>query len=320
MLLIATDEAGYGPKLGPLVIAATAWHVPVQDASGDHLQDLFTGLRDTQTCDGVAVAVDDSKAIYKSGDSLDALHAAVSASNHWRGRSESTLTQLLPSLAESDLQSIQETSWLNQLSELPFLDPSATCEIRQTWSASGLRLLDVRARILTAARFNRACRSGANKAELLSESTIGLVHTLLRDHPSDTEVAVFCDRHGGRRYYAGVLQHQFTDGIVSVVSESKRQSVYRIEPDKSSSAPVVTVHFTVKGDSFTPVALSSIHAKYLRERFMESLNHYFQQRHRHETPLKPTAGYPVDADRFIGQIEPIIASQKIPIDHLVRTR
>src|SRR3954449_11018765 len=27
-ILIGMDEAGYGPHLGPLVIAATAWHVP----------------------------------------------------------------------------------------------------------------------------------------------------------------------------------------------------------------------------------------------------------------------------------------------------
>src|SRR3954452_13849763 len=27
-ILIGMDEAGYGPHLGPLVIAATVWHVP----------------------------------------------------------------------------------------------------------------------------------------------------------------------------------------------------------------------------------------------------------------------------------------------------
>ena len=26
--LIGTDEAGYGPNLGPLVISASVWHVP----------------------------------------------------------------------------------------------------------------------------------------------------------------------------------------------------------------------------------------------------------------------------------------------------
>ena len=27
-ILIGTDEAGYGPNLGPLTVAATAWHLP----------------------------------------------------------------------------------------------------------------------------------------------------------------------------------------------------------------------------------------------------------------------------------------------------
>ena len=30
--LLGTDEAGYGPNLGPLVVTATVWEVP--DASG----------------------------------------------------------------------------------------------------------------------------------------------------------------------------------------------------------------------------------------------------------------------------------------------
>ena len=34
-LVIGTDEAGYGPNLGPLVVAATAWQV---DAGADPAQ------------------------------------------------------------------------------------------------------------------------------------------------------------------------------------------------------------------------------------------------------------------------------------------
>ncbi len=41
MLLIATDEAGYGPKLGPLVIVATAWHVPCEFSTAEELAKLF---------------------------------------------------------------------------------------------------------------------------------------------------------------------------------------------------------------------------------------------------------------------------------------
>ena len=36
--LIGTDEAGYGPNLGPLVVSASVWRVP-DDVGGDELYD-----------------------------------------------------------------------------------------------------------------------------------------------------------------------------------------------------------------------------------------------------------------------------------------
>ncbi len=85
MLLIATDEAGYGPKLGPLVIVATAWRVPCESLIAEELANLFSPLQNPRSCSGCQVLVDDSKAVYKSSDGLDVLHAVVSASHHWCG-------------------------------------------------------------------------------------------------------------------------------------------------------------------------------------------------------------------------------------------
>ena len=39
--LIGTDEAGYGPNLGPLVISASVWQVP----DGASAEELFHRLR-----------------------------------------------------------------------------------------------------------------------------------------------------------------------------------------------------------------------------------------------------------------------------------
>jgi hypothetical protein len=53
-ILIGMDEAGYGPNLGPLVVAATAWHVP-DDGPGSGVHGLddgepaFTGGRNGRT-------------------------------------------------------------------------------------------------------------------------------------------------------------------------------------------------------------------------------------------------------------------------------
>jgi ribonuclease HII len=317
MLLIATDEAGYGPKLGPLVIVATAWRVPRETLIAEELADLFSPLQTPQPCGGCQVVVDDSKAVYKSSGGLDVLHAVVSASHHWCGKNESTLQEQLPRIAADDLQAIQHVPWLGLLSESQFLSQSVTSELLQQWRSTGIELSDVRARVITAEQFNTSCGSGSNKADLLSESTLGLVRALSDLHGQDEPtVAVFCDRHGGRKYYGGVLQHLFADARLQVASEEKQQSGYRLTRAKQQ----INVCFTVKGDSFTPVALSSMHAKYLRERFMESFNQFFALRHKADAGLTPTAGYPVDADRFLADVASTLEREKIARQTLVRSR
>ena len=90
MLLIATDEAGYGPKLGPLVIVATTWRLPDsmgQSPSQEELDDLFACVREPTSCGDDRVVINDSKAVYQSRgkDGLRGLHAVVSAADDWVG-------------------------------------------------------------------------------------------------------------------------------------------------------------------------------------------------------------------------------------------
>ena len=45
MLVVGTDEAGYGPNLGPLVVAATAWEADLEaDRAAGALADAMTAL------------------------------------------------------------------------------------------------------------------------------------------------------------------------------------------------------------------------------------------------------------------------------------
>jgi ribonuclease HII len=317
MLLIATDEAGYGPKLGPLVIVATAWSIPGDGLQTKALTELFAPLRVPRRCGQSLVVVDDSKVVYRPSDGLASLHAVVSASLRWCGRPERTLRAILPQLLTEDLASIARTPWLDLAGETTMLNCSMTSELLRGWRESGIELIDVKARIITAEAFNAACAEGCNKADLLSQSSLKLVRRLVDVHGRhQTSIAVYCDRHGGRRYYAGILQHVFPDLRLQVIAETKQQSEYRLLDEESR----MEVYFTVKGDTFTPVALSSMHAKYWRERFMESLNTYFAARHRGTTPLKPTAGYPVDADRFLADIQSILQREQIDPRKIVRSR
>jgi len=320
MLLIATDEAGYGPKLGPLIITGTAWEVQGHP-DRESLEDLFAPLRERNRCGGNSVVVDDSKAVFKPSSGLTGLHAVMSACMHWCERPEKSLVDALPWLAAEDFQAICDTPWLSlQANDQPWLTTEETSPCLQNWQATGLRLVGFASRVITAKEFNAFCSKGTNKADLLSQTTLNLVKNLAEQYQADADTAdfdfmdVYCDRHGGRRYYAGVLQHVFADHVVQVAGETAKESSYQV----LGAGTKLSVRFTVKGDRFTPVALASMQAKYLRERCMQAFNQYFASRYTGE--LTPTAGYPVDADRFLAAIAELIEREQIERDTLIRAR
>jgi len=76
--LIGTDEAGYGPNLGPLVISATSWRVPESCWNVDlyeSLSDVITGERGRLHADKLWVA--DSKQLYKPSGGLATLESGL---------------------------------------------------------------------------------------------------------------------------------------------------------------------------------------------------------------------------------------------------
>ncbi len=336
MYLIATDEAGYGPKLGPLVIVGTVWKLPASPASPEPispepLQAPFETLATPCQIGDWSVAVDDSKKVFRQGDGLGALHAIVSAGLLWCGVTQRAFPDVMAYLCPADLPAISRTPWLAFKESVPLAPSSVTATLIDHWSRSGIRLVDIKARVIPARSFNESCQNGLNKADLLSDSTLGLVRELVESIPKDSpedpgasleapnvapRVTVHCDRHGGRRYYAGPLLHHFPESMLRVHDESKLRSAYRLELDDLR----MDVHFTVKGDQFAPVAFSSLVAKYLRELFMESINAFFADRCPQIEPPGRTAGYPVDADRFLRDVATIRQRERIADFDLVRMR
>lgn len=338
-LIIATDEAGYGPKLGPLVITATVWQVP----SSQHRIESFTNfsvpLADPR-CG--KVLIDDSKKVFKRGQRLSSgqeplLDIACGAASAWASLPDpiSSFRQWLQVVAPLDFDSVSQTPWFVNCLEgvgddsslpnsgsighvSPGLDPSDQALIDH-WSANGLELRDLSTRMITAAAFNSLIDGGMNKADILTESTCELVSTLLSRHgESTTEVSVFSDRHGGRAYYGAALQHRFPDARMSVLHEDKNNSRYELAA--SPSCGRIEWSFTVSGDSYAPVAMSSMIAKWLRERAMTEFNRFFQLRVPTGMTLPVTAGYPTDADRFIDDLARMGMREGIPDAMLIRQR
>src|SRR4051812_47310573 len=80
MLLIGIDEAGYGPKIGPLCQGFTAIRCP--DSADGSLPNLWKVLRASiskHPAKAGRVAIDDSKKIYSAGEGLELLARGVTA-------------------------------------------------------------------------------------------------------------------------------------------------------------------------------------------------------------------------------------------------
>ena len=76
--LIGTDEAGYGPNLGPLVVAASAWEVPPKTQADSLYERLEKVVSVALPADGDSrLPMADSKVLYKAGSGLEVLERSV---------------------------------------------------------------------------------------------------------------------------------------------------------------------------------------------------------------------------------------------------
>ena len=136
----------------------------------------------------------------------------------------------------------------------------------------------------------------------------------LRKAAGDQPLHVVVDRQGGRKFYGDGLQEAFPSGFVWTLNETPQESRYRVEADGRETV----VSFRTKADvgSF-PAAAASMVSKYVRELLMARLNGFFR---RHDNMLKPTAGYPGDAKRFLDQTAAIRETLQIGDADFIRSR
>jgi hypothetical protein len=301
-LLLGTDEAGYGPNLGPLIIAATAWEVPERIAP----EAMYDALNEV-VCNGAVkpddcrLPIADSKQLYKPGLGLASLERAVLTALAILAREATSWKNIWRQFNDAD----EAAQWLADpwhdgydeplpIDVLPEQLPPLADLFARGCQARGVRLVGLQAAVLMPAEFNRLVQQCGNKAEVLSLTTLELVRRLLAKLPAG-DVQVCCDKHGGRDYYAALIQHVFPEGLPRVRHESSELSVYEV---RDGGRPI-EFRFLVGGERMLPTALASMTAKYVRELAMRPFNAFWQ---RQIPGLKATAGYSTDAKRFLADI------------------
>jgi hypothetical protein len=315
--VLGTDEAGYGPNLGPLCIAACAWEVP-DGLAVDNLYDCLAAVVTAECSDDGKLAIADSKLLYKPGGTLAQLERGVLTALAAIDRLPRCWRDIWRALDSDVLPQIDALAWHDAYDE-PLPRDIVLAEVTALsqrfvggCQTVGMRIVELQSAVLFPAAFNQAVKRAGNKAEVLSLTTLELARRVLELLPAGRAV-VLCDKHGGRSYYAGLLQHVFAEELVIVRHESAELGVYNVRHTGRS----IEFRFQPKGERHLPTALASMTAKYLRELAMRPFNDFWQ---RHVPDLKPTAGYPTDAGRFYDAISKARRRLKIANHVLWRER
>ncbi len=313
---VGFDEAGYGPNLGPLLQAAVAVQLPLEDLAGWEALRRVVRKAGGRWGRDQRLVIDDSKKVYHGVNALERLERGLFGAFGWQAMSVGALLKLiLPAWSYDELSG---EKWFDPSTQLPMAStPAMLKNDREHFLFSlptGCQCLAPVAIVTPTPWFNQVVDATGSKASLLSNGLMELLKSMMDTVPGTDPLILFCDKQGGRTYYAEFLRVAFPALDVIPELERAEESRYRMEGGGRS----ITIVFRPRADGESlAVALASMVCKYIREVCMTQFNTYWAK----QVPdLVPTAGYPLDAKRYYDQIKHRFAELKLTDDQVWRKK
>jgi len=319
-VLAGIDEAGLGPKLGPLVIGLSVFRgePSVLGRLGEALSPVV------RSSARAPVPVGDSKRLFGANRDLLILERGLYPFVDQRlERPPRNLADWLDAL---DLPGggargrLHRCPWYRSPLALPRRLTRealhvARDELDSCLAGAGVEFVELRVTALPAGEVNDGLRRCASKNVFNFQAAAPHLRRVFDTYGGAGEdVEVVVDRQGGRKDYTGLLRAAFYPAAVRPHPPKEDEFGYTIRDDERRLA----IRFRTRADAgCLPVSLASMAAKYTRELHMILFNRFWRERH---PDLRPTAGYPVDATRFLRDIEGLRREAGIDPDQLVRVR
>lgn len=308
MRWVGIDEAGYGPNLGPLVMTAV-----VAEGPGPREPDVWSDLAATAARAGNAsnrLWIDDSKAVLRVPGGRARLETTCLALLAAAGRPlPGSMADLLAAVGAGTLDDAELTPWVDSVGERGKLarGPDWPAGPPAPFAGAPWRIAGVHAVVVGPARFNAELAATGSKAKVHFAAFARLLGPLWEstcDGASAGEATcVRGDKHGGRHFYYEPLIDAFPGIWIDRGPEGPELSRYTLR------APGRRLELSLQPRADASdglVALASIVSKTVRECWMDLFNAHWSAR---IPGLRPTAGYPLDAQRFRQVIEPACAAR-----------
>src|SRR6476646_1008069 len=195
------------------------------------------------------IAIADSKLLYKPGLGLRQLERGVHAVLLAMDRVHDCWSALVDGCAADPQAHHRCLPWHDGFNCTVPVDATAdetsrlAARLVRTCQSAQVRPLAIRARLVYPAEFNELVDYYGTKGGALSHVTAGLLREVIdllapgacplaeasspwmRDG-APSSVYVVCDKHGGRNFYASLLQHHFSEHWIEPVRESHAESRY----------------------------------------------------------------------------------------------
>jgi ribonuclease HIII len=310
------DEAGYSPKLGPLVISLSLFQTQSDAVNPDFWAHLGKSVSKTVKDSRARVIVADSKKVYRKTTDLKHLEKTVFSFTYLSGQSNhNSLRQLLQALNHNP--DCAEHPWYRpEEMTLPlhiFKNTAAKHAdlLKEELTRNGIEYHGATVRPVLEGEFNRTLKRTRNKATLLWEVVAKLMAQAI-DRAGDEDITIYSDKLGSRNNYTQLLEDVLPQAEILSAKNGKELSSYTFKHNTRK----VEIYFIENGeDAAFPIALSSLFSKYIRELFLIQLNQFFCNCLK---DLRPTRGYHKDASRFLRETQNFRKDENIPDSILIR--
>lgn len=318
LIYAGIDEAGYGPRVGPLCVGLAALRIGGW-REGDAPPDVWKLLKPVVCRDAPGAAnrragrvpVNDSKQLKLANSGkrhpLTHLEAGVLCFlASWRAEPAPDDASLLAALGCA----FGDACWQcgpplpTPRSTTPETLGVLTNALRARLEQRSVGVALMACRAVCERDFNAGLARTGSKAAVSFAAAAELLRLVWDAHGAE-HPRVVIDRQGGRTRYAEALEAALPGARVESAIETDRVSRYEV----SDGARRMAVQFQVEADSaHFPTALASMTAKLIRELAMERFNSYWTAL---APELKPTAGYGIDGRRWIDDAERLLGRDAV---------